>query len=1373
MSEEIITEIKEFFSNIETLIKNHFDDDNIQNQSDIQQEFKNGKRLIDKLKDDQKQHGSFRFQYHIIYASYLKTIGEVDDAQDQEVLSKKFEVFKNSPKKEDTYKKESMLLIEPTLENLDQSLEPENNIQGDVEKQLNKLRSLLREGPIEDIKQTFKVFNIIPRTFEDYKSIVTCNAIVCKLIDNLINEGLIGLEKLQDSTNTENKEQIIRALKPLKLFANKAAYEKRINFIQNVLNSSNKKGILFDNVFTEERINKQYKELALYFHPDKTNRPNSPNYLRYEHKNLSGEIFRDIQEIKESLLIDLEDTTKNENVLSSHETMANKLWSIAIDYRNASKAQWSKLKLLKKDDIKDISSERLIKLSEDNGRLAYERYRSACKVADRTKQLRKQVKLRSNMALCLYISNCCLEAQLYALSAINLIIRNSQDVTQQDLFDAKGVFDKVKGGGATKNNSTLNNDNNIEKALALTRKADHGISYSQKTATKQSINEDLEVICTELMIHAERSLGQPRAYGEKILHAEERSLQYKAKGGTAIVGGIGIGGSVAANAGLNIYAAIAIGAGVSNPLLLIGELAIGIATLGLGIWGGVTLWQEGVIILEEPTIRENLNKIMIKALKAFDEGDHQKFLDTLAEEFTTGICLLKLKDRSDIIDTKKMVYILVKHGFRSDGIAYLFNLIGEVLSSGKVKIEGKTKMELKELAKDVLLGALNKELEVYAKRLDDRICELRVNGIMAQFTNFFDISEFNGIANEASKHLEDAEEMPFKSRLDEMRNIAKINLAIIDMLAGSEEISRARTTVEEVRNSMNANYQFVGTVETRLEVLEDFLWVISGEELPDTNELPLITYTLEPVQDMDNNKYLCYLNEKLQNVSLDKDKKDLYIEIAACHEKLAEEEDKINQLRSLCNWQKAQKNYEKVREINSTDIAATLGFARCLLKLSKYKRVIELLKSTHLDLKLEYDYWCLCSIAYFKQNDYKKANECILEALRIIPQNKLAMRQKKLVERLRKENTLKNRIDHYQREKKAIKSEEDYLINSRNNSHVYRILSIDGGGIRGILPALWLSELEYRAHRPISHLFNMISGTSTGGIIAAGLSAPSWHELTESSGYKYSEFEPLFSASSLLDFYQNNAKNLFASNNSLMDYFKLNTTTKYNYRGRLSMFKKDFGHAHLDCALTQLVIPAARKEGNLTHSHLFTHFDALKDESRNDTFVNALMATTAAPYFFPPHNINDKGVFLDGGLHLNNPAMEAYNEAIRYNVAREKIFMLSMGTGSYIPDPFNPDLYHGQLFWEQNLHNAMPPTQEDNTNQQLYTILGNKYQRWQVWFEEPLKFDDINNIPTLLEIGNQHIEELDASDENPLNKLVESFEEYESNDSKMTTREKI
>ncbi|MGB6944850.1 MAG: patatin-like phospholipase family protein, partial [Bryobacteraceae bacterium] len=53
-----------------------------------------------------------------------------------------------------------------------------------------------------------------------------------------------------------------------------------------------------------------------------------------------------------------------------------------------------------------------------------------------------------------------------------------------------------------------------------------------------------------------------------------------------------------------------------------------------------------------------------------------------------------------------------------------------------------------------------------------------------------------------------------------------------------------------------------------------------------------------------------------------------------------------------------------------------------------------------------------------------------------------------------------------------------------------KILCIDGGGIRGIIPAVVLAEIERRTARPIAHLFNLIAGTSTGGILAIGLTIP-------------------------------------------------------------------------------------------------------------------------------------------------------------------------------------------------------------------------------------------------------------------------------------------
>ncbi|PKY63588.1 hypothetical protein RhiirA4_493116, partial [Rhizophagus irregularis] len=138
-------------------------------------------------------------------------------------------------------------------------------------------------------------------------------------------------------------------------------------------------------------------------------------------------------------------------------------------------------------------------------------------------------------------------------------------------------------------------------------------------------------------------------------------------------------------------------------------------------------------------------------------------------------------------------------------------------------------------------------------------------------------------------------------------------------------------------------------------------------------------------------------------------------------------------------------------------------------------------------------YWYFRSIAYCKKADYKNAQENIVEALKLDNKNKLADEQRLFLKKLTEENTIKRRIDSYERGKRAIKYEMNYLKSSHSKeSPTYNILSIDGGGVCGILPALWLSEIEYRTHRPISHLFNMIAGTSAGGIIAAGLSAPSW-----------------------------------------------------------------------------------------------------------------------------------------------------------------------------------------------------------------------------------------------------------------------------------------
>src|SRR5581483_1330900 len=159
-----------------------------------------------------------------------------------------------------------------------------------------------------------------------------------------------------------------------------------------------------------------------------------------------------------------------------------------------------------------------------------------------------------------------------------------------------------------------------------------------------------------------------------------------------------------------------------------------------------------------------------------------------------------------------------------------------------------------------------------------------------------------------------------------------INLAIIDIIDGSpEEVKRAIKIIKEIRNSIDSNYQFVGTFKERLEVLDDFLWVInceeSQEELPKSQPVTLL------IDENPENSYLHYLYEKLKQASSNQEKLDLYNDIAARYEQLAKNESKVYKLKSLRYYQAAQKNYEKVCELNPKNLDAILGLARCLLNL--------------------------------------------------------------------------------------------------------------------------------------------------------------------------------------------------------------------------------------------------------------------------------------------------------------------------------------------------------------------------------------------------------------------------------------------------------
>ena len=239
----------------------------------------------------------------------------------------------------------------------------------------------------------------------------------------------------------------------------------------------------------------------------------------------------------------------------------------------------------------------------------------------------------------------------------------------------------------------------------------------------------------------------------------------------------------------------------------------------------------------------------------------------------------------------------------------------------------------------------------------------------------------------------------------------------------------------------------------------------------------------------------------------------------------------------------------------------------------------------------------------------------------------------------------------------------------------FRILSIDGGGIRGIFPAAFLAGLEerYLGGESISRYFDLVTGTSTGGIIAIGLGA----------GLKASEIANL---------YVERGCEVFPPASGLTRSFRnLTQLLRYRYdrKALTNILTELLGERRLGDSEIRLCIPSF--DG--THSDLYLfktphHPDFRLDAREN--MVKVAAATSAAPAFFRP--LEDGGyTFIDGGVWANNPTMIGLVEALTcFSVARERVRILSLGCGD---DPYTVGEIRkrlgGKLAWHDIIFAAM------------------------------------------------------------------------------------
>lgn len=230
-------------------------------------------------------------------------------------------------------------------------------------------------------------------------------------------------------------------------------------------------------------------------------------------------------------------------------------------------------------------------------------------------------------------------------------------------------------------------------------------------------------------------------------------------------------------------------------------------------------------------------------------------------------------------------------------------------------------------------------------------------------------------------------------------------------------------------------------------------------------------------------------------------------------------------------------------------------------------------------------------------------------------------------------------------------------MNDRNTK--FKILSIDGGGMRGIIPAKILCELEEELQRnegPDARLceyFDLVCGTSTGGIIAIGLALG-------------------LSAKKILNLYLEHGKEIFSAN----VWQCLKTKTLYSRDVLKEQLQKAYGDTRIDDCKTRICVPTYDMHEGRIHVLKTKHHPEYVRDFHLPT-VDVALSTAAAPVYFTPYsfeynnidsnNTNHAYHYIDGGVFANNPSLIGLTEALYcLNVPIEQIELLSIGTGEML-----------------------------------------------------------------------------------------------------------
>ncbi|MCT7979827.1 patatin-like phospholipase family protein [Laspinema olomoucense] len=337
----------------------------------------------------------------------------------------------------------------------------------------------------------------------------------------------------------------------------------------------------------------------------------------------------------------------------------------------------------------------------------------------------------------------------------------------------------------------------------------------------------------------------------------------------------------------------------------------------------------------------------------------------------------------------------------------------------------------------------------------------------------------------------------------------------------------------------------------------------------------------------------------------------------------------------------------------------------------------------------------------------------------------------------------------------------------------YRILALDGGGIRGVIAARIIQEIEKEIHQPFNQYFDMIVGTSTGSILAAGLAIG-------------------LSPATIIQIYRQEGRRIFNSS-----WFKKNIShwlkqPKYSNEGLISVLKEYLRHDQFGEIEFGQIPQISRAKLLILAYDLFyrntTFFISHLPESQKRWFNDVKLweicvCSASAPTFFPPYELKwqdeERGEewkfpHVDGGVAANNPSLAALSHVVGAEKQELKdVAILSVGTGKTTePLQYEEVKNWGTVKWGEQIANVFMGSQfqisSDICRQILISANPNGYLRLQFPLNETVKrnteFSASKYLAKKQQVnvynGQKISEQMDDASERNIDQLLEATESF-------------